>query len=63
MYQATNRFPCLGITPGSFLIIERPWKGHLFDFAYYWKLFNHVWQLYTLGMGKFFHMQGHMIKK
>ena len=23
---------------------------------YYWKLLNHIWQLYTLGMGKFFHM-------
>ena len=23
---------------------------------YYWKLFNHMWQLYTLGVGKFFHM-------
>ena len=23
---------------------------------YYCKLFNHIWQLYTLGMGKFFHM-------
>ena len=22
---------------------------------YYWKLFNHIWQLYTLGVGKFFH--------
>ena len=36
---------------------------------YYWKLFNHIWHLYTLGVGKFFHMlkfdlyQGHMIKK
>ena len=23
---------------------------------YYWKLFNHIWQLYTLGVGKFSHM-------
>ena len=23
---------------------------------YYWKLFNRIWQLYTLGVGKFFHM-------
>ena len=23
---------------------------------YYWKLFNHIWQLYTLGVGKFFRM-------
>ena len=23
---------------------------------YYWNLFNHIWQLYTLGVGKFFHM-------
>ena len=23
---------------------------------YYCKLFNHIWQLYTLGVGKFFHM-------
>ena len=23
---------------------------------YFWKLSNHIWQLYTLGMGKFFHM-------
>ena len=23
---------------------------------YYWKLFNHIWQLYTLDVGKFFHM-------
>ena len=35
---------------------------------YYWKLLNHIWQLYTLGMEKFFHIlkfdlyQGHMIK-
>ena len=36
---------------------------------YYWKLLNYIWKLYTLGVGKFFHMlkfalyQGHMIKK
>ena len=23
---------------------------------YYWKVFSHIWQLYTLGVGKFFHM-------
>ena len=23
---------------------------------YYWKLLNHIWQLYTLGVGKFLHM-------
>ena len=23
---------------------------------YYWKLFNHIWQLYILGVGKFFYM-------
>ena len=23
---------------------------------YYWKLSNHIWQLYTLGMGKFFNV-------
>ena len=25
-------------------------------FPYYLKLFSHIWQLYTLGVGKFFHM-------
>ena len=25
-------------------------------FPYYWKLFNHIWQLYTLGVGKVFQM-------
>ena len=38
---------------------------------YYWKLFNHIWQLYTLGVENFstclnltFHLyQGLMIKK
>ena len=34
---------------------------------YYWKPFSHILQLYTLGVGKYFHMlkfdlyQGHMI--
>ena len=23
---------------------------------YYWKVFNHIWEFSTLGMGKFFHM-------
>ena len=23
---------------------------------YYWKLLNHIWQLYTLGVGNFFHL-------
>ena len=23
---------------------------------YYWKLFNHIWQIYTLDIGKVFHM-------
>ena len=39
------------------------------EYPYDWKLSHHIWQLCTLGMGKFFHMlkfdlyQGQMIKK
>ena len=57
------------------VIIKRPWKGaylvsrqfprrrimvSLEYLPYYCNLFNHTWQLYTLGVGKFFHI--HMLK-
>ena len=54
------------------MLIKRPWKGgylvsrpfpccrrimvSLEYLSYYCKLLNHIWQLYTLGVGKFFHM-------
>ena len=56
--------------PGRTLFNDASLKGRLFVFIsisspppvsldylpYYWKLFDHIWQLYTLGMEKNFHM-------